>query len=651
MAIALTAPLLPEPVPLKSTISTTIPAGQRYVDQVLDDTPLRITTASAPGPDAKEPAGRRFMGVDYKLYARDSTGAGRSTEQGLALRYRRETLDFGELHFDGELRNYRPSDRDTLPERTLGNRYTLSQYRYALTERWQMDSALGMVRSNVSPLIGNSFRLQLPSSVMRGMSGTLQGADSEWRFSSGQLGKLSGVAAQELDIAKGSLHSIGYTRRVDGNWSLGAMVNSLDGHDTVASHQSAAGVAQYWSSDRQRRFQLRALTDSKGRAGAWFDADEKYGPLQNRYGVYRIDPNTLWTDVVILNDQQGAYWRSDYRMPRYTLAGGADFTDNNIRNDTSRPGNRTASGFVSGFWRLDRTLNWNANASISHGQPKFNVPGAASSTTSNLNTAVAKTLDWGVTRVQLTHTQTDSAVIPAREDTVRWDHDWSPSSTRHFSTILSHTWATNNGADSTRATAGLVFRHMINPSFRWDGNLSFTRVNDSLRSSDNNINAAINGAWNFNRDWSAQLQLIWNRIDNTNPAAPVYTRDRTVLLTLRYEISGGTPLPQTGLATGGLGTGRISGRVFFDDNGDGLRQATERPVAGLTVLLDGRYRAITDNEGRFEFGPVPTGTHEITVQVERVPLPWGLLDESPRRANVPLRGEAVVEIPLNKLNQ
>ena len=64
-----------------------------------------------------------------------------------------------------------------------------------------------------------------------------------------------------------------------------------------------------------------------------------------------------------------------------------------------------------------------------------------------------------------------------------------------------------------------------------------------------------------------------------------------------------------------------------------------------------RYRTVTDNDGRFEFGPVPTGAHEISVAVERVPLPWGLLDESPRRADVPLRGAAIVDIPLNRLNQ
>jgi hypothetical protein len=514
-----------------------------------------------------------------------------------------------------------------------------------------MDNALGYVRSSLSPLIGSSFRIQLPSSVMRGVTSMLYDQQSEWRFSTGQLARLSGVATQQLDVTRGTLSSVGYTRRLDANWAASAQINSVAGADVVADHQSGAIALQYWSPDRRDRFQLHTLADSRGRAGAWFDADQKSGALQNRYGVFRIEPDVLWTDTLILNDQQGGYWRSDYRTLRYTLAGGADFTDNNIRNDPARAGSRIGSAFVSGFWRHDRTLAFNANANVNRNQPKFAGPGIATATTATANAAVAKTLDWGVTRVQLTHTQTDSAIAPAREDTLRWDHDWALASTRQLSTTLSQTRARQSGIGSTRSTAGLLFRHYVGSAFRWDGNVTYTRLHDATGLTDNNLNASINGYWTLNRNWSAQAQFIWNRVDNTNPLAPVLTRDKTLLLTLRYEFAGGRPLAPTGVSTGSLGSGRISGRVFFDENGDGARQATERPAAGLVVLLDGRYRATTDNDGRFEFGPVPTGAHDITVQVERLPLPWGLLDERPRRASVPLRGEAVVDIPLNKLNQ
>jgi hypothetical protein len=108
---------------------------------------------------------------------------------------------------------------------------------------------------------------------------------------------------------------------------------------------------------------------------------------------------------------------------------------------------------------------------------------------------------------------------------------------------------------------------------------------------------------------------------------------------------------QLGRATGEVGSGRIVGWVFFDDNNDGVRQASERPAAGVIVYLDGRYSVTTDNDGRFEFVPVPTGPHALRLSVERVPLPWGLADEAPRKVDVPLRDAATVEIPLSRISQ
>lgn len=644
----------PSPSPSPTLPKPTAPAAAlpTYVDRVLDERSMEEDlAASARAQPEPEPKGRRFLSADYKLYTRDASGAGRSLEQGMALRYRRETQDYGELYFDGEVRNYHPATFDIQPAQALKSRVTLSQYRYALTERLQMDNALGVVRNTTHPLLSSSFRIQLPSSILAGVNSVVYNANSEFRFSSGQLGQLTGVASQQFDTTRGTLTGAGYTGNINANWAGAAQFYSLSGHQTVADHQSATWATQYLSDNRATRVNLHGLHDSKGHSGLWFDADQRLGLLQNRYGAFRMAPNLLWTDALIVSDQQGAYWRSDYRTQRYTVSGGVDFTDNNIDNDAARGGTRVGNGFLSGFMRVDRTLSVNGNASVSHSNPKFTTLGSVPSTTYLANASVSKALDIGAMRLQVAHNQVDTAINPAREEILRWDQDWAISSAVQLSTTVAHTWAVNNGIASTHPTLGLLFRHYVSPTFRWDGNVNYNRVRDDVGRADNSTNAAINGIWSIARDWSAQLQFVWNRVDNTNPLAPVYTRDKTVLLMLRYESASGTPLTQIGQAGGGLGSGRITGRVFYDDNGDGVRQATEKPVAGLTVLLDGRYPTTTDNDGRFTFGPVGSGSHTISVTVERVPLPWGLLDEAPRRVSVPLRGESVVEIPLNKLNQ
>jgi hypothetical protein len=86
--------------------------------------------------------------------------------------------------------------------------------------------------------------------------------------------------------------------------------------------------------------------------------------------------------------------------------------------------------------------------------------------------------------------------------------------------------------------------------------------------------------------------------------------------------------------------------VFFDENGDSVRQARERAAVGATVVLDGRYQARTDEQGRYSFAPVPTGEHEVTVLTEELPLPWSLDDERPRPIVVRFRQTAEVSFPL-----
>ncbi len=231
-APAAAAAATPAPIPQNTP--------ERYVDRVMDERTLDTDAALA---DAKADAdikGRRFLAVDYKLYTRDASTSGRSVEQGTGIRYRRETADYGELYLDAEFRHYHPATSDTLPAQTLKSRITLSQYRYALTETKQMDNALGVVRNNANPLVSSSFRIQLPSSILQGATSVIYEQNSEWRFSGGQLGKLTGVAVQQFDTTNGTLTGAGYTRNLNANWSASTQLYSLTGHDTVADHQSVA---------------------------------------------------------------------------------------------------------------------------------------------------------------------------------------------------------------------------------------------------------------------------------------------------------------------------------------------------------------------------------------------------------------------------
>ena len=121
------------------------------------------------------------------------------------------------------------------------------------------------------------------------------------------------------------------------------------------------------------------------------------------------------------------------------------------------------------------------------------------------------------------------------------------------------------------------------------------------------------------------------------------------MLTVGYNIGGGVAPVVYGVDTGTRGVGRIDGEVFLDENDNGRRDGNEKPLPGITVYLDRRFTAVTDVDGRYEFGPVTTGPHEIQVAVWDAPLPWGLDDESPRIVNVGVRDRARFDFALTKV--
>jgi len=62
----------------------------------------------------------------------------------------------------------------------------------------------------------------------------------------------------------------------------------------------------------------------------------------------------------------------------------------------------------------------------------------------------------------------------------------------------------------------------------------------------------------------------------------------------------------------GLDRGRIQGRVFFDQNGNGRDDVDEPGVTGMTVQIDGDQTAITDWSGRFHF-KIDAGEHNVAI--------------------------------------
>ncbi len=128
------------------------------------------------------------------------------------------------------------------------------------------------------------------------------------------------------------------------------------------------------------------------------------------------------------------------------------------------------------------------------------------------------------------------------------------------------------------------------------------------------------------------------------PVSGTLPHDRSVYVSLRYDYSAGRARAVLG-GPPNAATGRIAGSVFLDDNGDGVRSASELPVANITITLDDRYSVRTDDQGRFVFERVAVGTHSLEAIPDNLPLPWSIDDARGRQqVQVDVRGETIIVI-------
>lgn len=660
------APIAPPPAPpdrrAAKAAPTTVPAPEfapgpppapkpppapAYVDQLIEG----MAPESPEGTSREEAEvlpGRRYVSAEYRAEAREPPTGGRGLEQGVQVQLRRETLNYGDFFLEGALRDTRAPAGERLAGRRDGGRFTLFQQGFPLVEGWLADNALGVVRTPPD-FLNSSYRIYLPTSLMSGASTVISDGKHSLMGYAGHIGRLEGSAVQTFDPTSGNVAGLAYTQRT-GPWTLGGQAISLRSSSVVPDHTAATAAAEYGSIGAFVHDKAQVVVDDHSRFGAWFDGDSTSGRLRQRFGLFHLDPDLAWSEAPMVNDQRGAYWRGDYQMLRYTISGGADYVQTNIDDDPSRTATRSATGYGTFSLRIDRNLT--VGAGLTYQQTRTRHGASPRGTSLSGNGYAAWTTPLGLSRFDVTAFRGTASGAPGSTiDTLSWSQDWPTWGPVSLSSTLGYSRENDLGARTTRSTAGVSAHGPLFSDTLWDASVVYGRV-DGPQGVENNVNVSATASWPFARNWLALAQLSVN----TFQAAPVIPgtevpttqNDKRLLIGIRYEESSGTPYQTLGLRNG-PGSGRIVGVVFFDDNGDGMRQATERGAANVTLYLDGRYPVTTDAQGRFTFSLVSPGSHSLRILNEALPLPWSSDDQHPPIADVPLRGDARLDIPLTKI--
>jgi hypothetical protein len=638
----------------------------------------------------------------YDSVSSDGYGNQSAAEYGLRTEFRRDTFNYGDFVLQLDVRK-RSGDALVGGFGPTGNavsgnseRVVLRSLGFPITGDIFADTFLGDGQSEVTDALARSYRLALTSGVIRGAATHISSPQFDLRAGAGERGLLIGGPYPGFDKIGGALAWLGYTRRFDEdrfagvqidrathvpNWFDGLFAPSAANGANVTSWAAAAGYGGAQLQDRQTS--LRAtligsnadypaqtgLPANQG-SGAFLEGSWRIGRFVHQVGAFATDPGLYFGDAQLTQGDRGAYWRVDASQYRLSWGAGLDYqrelpqitgTTGTVRIASSRFG-----GSANLQFRIDRDSSTGGTVNVYENRYDQSSTDFGDGYRSLYATAFYQTrfFGWPSSRFNLSLQRNQQILVgspAANGEELQWEQDWIRGRYEtlqpQLTTTLGYARDTSSGFVRTYPTAGVAFRYWLGPDFNASGNLRYTAQSGGL-STTHGLAGTLNLERTLSFQWRAGLAASLNQArtaiqQTTSFSGPLLSRsnEKSVYLYVRWERSGGSGFAAAGARTALPGGGGISGMVFIDQNRDGIRQNDERGVAGVEVVLDGRFRTTTDRDGRYAFPLVTTGHHRLELNLDTVPLPWGVPQDGHSSVDVPLRGEAIAHLPIVNTNQ
>ncbi|MHB8528117.1 MAG: hypothetical protein ACYC8V_01220 [Caulobacteraceae bacterium] len=613
--------------------SSPVTGSGGYVDRLIDGGAL-APLSTAGGDGAYDDAGPpRFLRIDA-VGSRASGDGGLGREDGVAVNAGIETINYGTVSISGVVRAD-PS----------GGSLSIIQRGMPFSGGWIADNALGTVNTPQIDPARNQYRFYIPTFPIAGASTEwLQGDRLQLQASAGEPGLYDGLRLTGFHPLGGALYSAGARWTIRPHWRVGfeavdavgvttPTLSSVDfgpGSGPIATvapvkTDAASLFASLGWRDGPDGAQLNLVESRVGNAadglGIWFDGVRQQGRLTQNYGAFRLGRDLSWGYLPIGQDVEGLYWRGSWRDQRWLLDGGLD---------AARP----LSGVGLGGLLFTANVRYQLDVASAIGATVDYRRSSPDAADGDLFIEGANHLGQWRAQLDDSFENGDNLSRASIEET------WALGAGARLLTSISATDEVRQGRNSVGLGGSVSGGGDLTHGLSWEGDLSYDRTGGA--GSSGNLNANVGLTARLGAGWSLSAIYFDNRNQTSNlfavnpiipiPLAPVVTRSSAVFLSLRYEIRAGhREAPLAAGAEGGAGA--ISGDLFLDANGDGARDAGEVGAGGVTVLLDGRFAARTDGDGRFEFPLVAPGPHEVAIVADNLPLPW-FVDQDGRRGVV-----------------
>ncbi len=620
--------------PAKNTEGNDKPPA--YEDRLIDGgglTPLISEGDEAPYNAAGRPRSWRFEGFSSNF----DRGGINQHENGMAVSGRYDTQDYGAFSLDATVR-----------DSGNGNIVTLWQRGMPLDNGWRANNGIGMLNTLGIDLSRTQYRFYIPTfPIVGAVTEFVRGNDTQWQASLGEPGVYNGIRLPGFSRLGGTLFTAGMQTRLTPQVQAG--VQFADANNVQDSFDPAAAArfsARSWYGtfaweDSGTRVQGNVLDSRVGGAGhhlgVWLDAETRSGRYRHDYGAYRLDRDLAWGYLPINSDSQGGYYRVNYHSQQWIWSAGLDAI-----NSLSGAGTDSYYGTGTLRYQYSRSLGLGGGLTVRHSGTDAEAAYAF----------IDKDGPLGTTRMQFDAAKASSQ----HSEQLTVDQTWPTQIGLRLSTSLSLGREVTGDQRVTRMSAAAFGGIDLGHDITLDGNVRFSY--DRGGTSSNGRYANLSLSWRINSQWSLSTTYYDNRSEEdpflsvatlvpTQLVTPVQ-KDRALFIIVRYEDRAGSPTAPLGGAPGS-GAGNIEGYLFYDANDDGRRDASEAGAPNVTVLLDGRYAARTDPQGKFEFPFVASGRHTLTVVPDNLALSWSVSGDARREIVVRTRELTRVDIPASRI--
>ncbi len=672
LASLVAASAVAQPASPTAPASSTVPASNTATSAAYQDR-LIEGSLSTESTEAETPYNNEGLPRGYTLESNFERRGVQTQTQLIGLRASGylDTLYWGS--FSGQLGVQEGSSQNTLnptgiKQSNTQTNWVLRQLGMPLEGGWRVNNALGQINLPVPELSRQGSRLGLPSAGMVGLATQMQQAQGlQFNAAIGQSGRFEGFPVPSFRTTGGNYAFVGVQDRMDaaasstlgqGRWQWGAALASAQdvpsslnfsstGEGRVNAQSVYAAVQRQWPntqglSPQPDVMQLNLLASrNNGRdltgvptpdaQGLWLEGAFNRSGHAHQWGVFYLQPQLNWLDASVASDLQGAYWRHAWGSRQWS-------SESSLELLSPVQGDTPSGFFATQALRYQYSTRTSFGASLN--LRRYNSQGQSLLAYSQWSSG------WGRTRAQV-----ELATLEPEQRLVRsqLDHEWDVSSDLRLATSLSLDREKREGVAARGWGLALSMDWTLAPG------LNLTQSFNS-RSSAGQLQYTLNTglSWQIAPKWSLNTTVFAVKgnpqtgslvqsplnLPTTNPQR---LQDKGIFISLRYTQAAGSAQVPVGGAPGSS-AGSLQGVVFLDDNGNGLQEASERGAAQITVVLNGRFTAETNAQGRFEFPYVASGQHTITVVSDNLPLPWLINNEGRQQVQVRTRDSTSVSI-------